>query len=65
MSSSFEFLVAGLPERVHYLEEKGCFEDAVRLIDKILTENRMLPCALRSRLGWELQRIERIKKDYA
>ena len=65
MSLSFEFLVAGLPERVRFLEEKGCFEEAVRLINKILTENRTLPSALESRLEWEPERIERIKRDYA
>ena len=64
MNSSFEFLVAGLPERVHYLEEKGCFKEAVCLINKILTQNRMLPSALKSRLEWEPERIERIKRDY-
>lgn len=64
MSSSFEFLVAGLPERVRRLEEKGCFEEAVRLINKVLTENKGLPSALRSRLEWEPERIERIKRDY-
>jgi hypothetical protein len=64
MSSSFEFLVAGLPERVRRLEEKGRFKDAVCLIDKILTENESLPSALKSRLEWEPERIERIQKGY-
>ncbi|MCK4425055.1 transglutaminase domain-containing protein, partial [Candidatus Bathyarchaeota archaeon] len=57
--------MAGLPERVRFLEEKGCFEEAVRLINKILTENEALPSALESRLEWEPERIERIKRDYA
>lgn len=64
MSSSFEFLVAGLPEKVRRLEEKGRFKEAVRLINKILTENKAIPSALKSRLEWEPERIERIKKDY-
>ena len=65
MSSSFEFLVAGLPEQVRYLEEKGCFKDAIRLINKILTENKTLPSVLKSILEWEPERIERIKRGYA
>ncbi len=64
MSVNFEFLVVGLPEEIRCLEEKGCFKDAVHLINKILTENKRLPSILRSRLEWETERIERIKKDY-
>jgi hypothetical protein len=64
MGLDFEFLVAGLPEKVRYLEGKGCFKDAISLINKILTENKRLPTLLKSRLEWEMERIERIKKDY-
>ncbi len=64
MDSSFSFLVAGLPERVRYLEEKGLFNDAIHLVNKILAENNRLPTLLKSRLEWETERIERIKKDY-
>lgn len=64
MDSNFAFLVAGLPERVRYLEQKGLFNDAIRLVNKILTENNRLPTLLKSRLEWETERIERIKKDY-
>jgi len=64
MDSSFAFLVAGLPERVRYLEEKGLFNDAILLVNMILTEKNRLPTLLRSRLEWETERIERIRKDY-
>ena len=64
-SSKFEFLIAGIPEKVRYLEEQGFFKDATCLINKILTENKGLPSMLKSRLEWEPERIERIKKDYA
>jgi hypothetical protein len=65
MGSSFEFLVAGLPEQVRRLEEKGRFKDAVCLIDKILAKNESLPSALKSRLEWEPERIKRMQKGYA
>jgi hypothetical protein len=64
-SSSFQFLIAGIPEKIRYLEEQGFFRDAIRLINKILAENKGLPSMLRSRLEWEPERIERIKNDYA
>jgi len=64
-SSKFEFLTTGIPEKVRYLEEQGFFRDAVRLINKILAENKGLPSMLKSRLEWEPERIERIKKNYA
>ena len=64
MDSSFAFLIAGLPERVRYLEEKGLFNDAIHLVNKILTEKNRLPTLLKSRLEWETERIERIRKDY-
>lgn len=64
-SSNFEFLIAGLPEKIRYLEEQGFFRDAIRLINKILTENKGLPSMLKSRLEWEPERIERIRRDYA
>ena len=62
--SNFEFLIAGLPERVRYLEAKGLFKDAIHLVNKILAENKGLPSMLKSRLEWEPERIERTKKDY-
>ncbi len=64
-SSKFEFLIAGIPEKVRYLEEQGFFRDATCLINKILAENKALPSMLKSRLEWEPERIERIRKDYA
>ena len=64
-SSSFEFLIAGLPERVRHLEEKGLFRDAIHLINQILAESKGLPSMLRSRLEWESERIKRVRKDYA
>jgi len=64
-SSKFEFLIAGMPEKVRYLEEQGFFRDATCLIKKILAENKGLPSMLKSRLEWEPERIERIRKDYA
>lgn len=63
-SSNFEFLIAGLPEKVRYLEEKGLFKDAIHLVNKILAENKGLPSLLKSRLEWEPERIERTKRDY-
>jgi len=62
--SNFDFLIAGLPDRVRYLEARGLFSDARRLIERILAENAELPDIMRHRLEWELERIERIKKDY-
>jgi len=62
--SNFEFLIACLPEKVRYLEGKGLFRGAVRLINQILAENKRLPSMLKSRLEWEPERIERIKRDY-
>jgi len=64
-SSSFEFLIAGLPKRVRHLEEKGLFRDAIHLINQILAESKGLPSMPRSRLEWESERIKRIRKDYA
>lgn len=55
-SFDFTFLIAGLPEKVCRLEEKGCFIDAARLINRILAENKGLPCMLKSRLEWELEK---------
>jgi len=57
MSLDFEFLVAAL-------EEKGYLKEAINLVNKILTENKRFPTLLKSRLEWEPERIERIKKDY-
>jgi len=65
VSSSFEFLIVGLPERVRRLEEKGLFRDAIHLINEILAESKGFPCMLRSRLEWESERIKRIRSDYA
>ena len=64
MNAYFEFLIARLPEKVLHLEERGEFKDAARLINKILKENSKLPSLLKSRLEWETERINRIKKDY-
>lgn len=64
VSSNFEFLIVGLPERVRHLEEKGLFRDAIHLIDKILAESKRLPSMPRSRLEWESERIKRIRNDY-
>jgi len=61
---NFEFLVAGLPEIIRYLEEQGSFTDAIRIINKFLAESERLPNILKLRLKWEIERIERIKKDY-
>jgi len=63
-SSNFEFLIAGLPDKVRCLEEKGLFKEAVQLINKILAEKREFPSMLKARLEWEIERIERIRKDY-
>jgi len=63
-SSNFEFLITGLPGKIRCLEEKGLFKEAIHLINKILSENKELPSMLKSRLEWEPERIERIKKDY-
>ncbi|MCD6445224.1 transglutaminase domain-containing protein [Candidatus Bathyarchaeota archaeon] len=65
MNKSFDFLVAGLPENVQRLEENGNFKAAALLINKILKENNeRLPEILKRRLEWEIERIERVKKDY-
>jgi len=63
-SSNFEFLIAGLPGKVRCLEERGLFKEAIRLVNKILAENKGLPTMLKSRLEWETERIERVRKDY-
>ncbi|MBO3841932.1 MAG: transglutaminase domain-containing protein [Candidatus Brockarchaeota archaeon] len=59
-----EFLVAGLPDAVRRLEEKGLFEEAVSAINRLLSDGRTLTTLLRSRLEWELERIMRVKWDY-
>jgi hypothetical protein len=64
VSSSFEFLIVGLPERIRHLEEKGLFRDAIHLMKKILAESKGLPSMLRSRLEWESERIKRIRNGY-
>ena len=64
MSPDLEFLVAGLPERVRRLEEKGSFKQAIRLVNEILVEKDELPSMLRSRLEWEPERVERVRADY-
>ncbi|MEM2998200.1 MAG: transglutaminase-like domain-containing protein [Thermoproteota archaeon] len=58
------FLVAGLPDLVRRLEEKGLFKEAVNVINRLLAGERVLPKVLRSRLEWELERIKRIEWDY-
>lgn len=56
--------MAGLPDLVHRLEEKGLFKEAVNVINRLLAVERVLPKVLRSRLEWELERIKRIEWDY-
>jgi len=58
-------MVASLPDRVRNLEERGLFNEAKRLANRILVERAELPTALASRLRWEPERIDRISKDYA
>ncbi|MEM4610479.1 MAG: hypothetical protein QW190_06300, partial [Thermoproteota archaeon] len=58
------FLVAGLPDLLRRLEEKGLFKEAVNVINRLLAGERVLPKVLRSRLEWELERIKRIEWDY-
>ncbi|MBO3831816.1 MAG: transglutaminase domain-containing protein [Candidatus Brockarchaeota archaeon] len=58
------FLIAGLPDAVRRLEEKGLFKEAVGAINRLLSDGRTLPTLLRSRLEWELERIMRVKWDY-
>jgi len=65
MSNKMEFLVAGLPEEVAFLEARGEFKEAGEVIRRILnTRSERLPSLLKERLEWELERIERIKRDY-
>lgn len=59
-----EFLVAGLPDAIRRLEEKGLFKEAVGAINRLLSEGRLLPKVFRSRLVWELERIKRVEFDY-
>lgn len=63
-SSDIGFLVAGLPEKVRELEERGLFKEAILLLRNILRDRHALPALLTSRLQWEFERIERTKNDY-
>jgi len=64
-SPSPAFLIASLPDEVRRLEETGRFSEAVHVINRILAENEEAPSILASRLRWEPERIERMKKDFA
>jgi len=64
-SSSLVFLTAGLPDSVRRLEESGQFNEATQMIERILAENKGAPLILTSRLRWEPERLDRIRKDYS
>ena len=57
-----EFLYVRLPEDVEKLERLGLFDAAKLKINELL--KRDLPVDMRRRLEYELERIERLKKDY-
>ncbi len=57
-----EFLSVPLPEIVMRKEMEGKYEEAKRIIRKFLKMN--IPDNLRSRLVYEIERIERLKKDF-
>lgn len=63
--SSVAFLTAGLPDSVRRLEESGQFDEATRMIERILARNKSAPDILKSRLRWEPERLDRIRKDYS
>jgi len=58
----FDFLAVRLPEDIRRLEDIGDFKNAIKRIEKTL--NSKLPLLLRRRLEYELERINRVKKDY-
>ncbi|MEA3432718.1 MAG: transglutaminase-like domain-containing protein [candidate division WOR-3 bacterium] len=58
----FDFLAVRLPENIRRLEDSGGFRTAVKRIEKTLEGD--LPSLLRKRLEYELERINRVKKDY-
>lgn len=62
--SRLESLVVELPEDIRRLVEMGDFKGAVRRIERILKEDERLPKLLRERLEYEIERLERVRKDY-
>jgi len=59
------FLIAGLPDEIRRLEEKGEFNEAIRMMRKTLAHSTGAPRVLKSRLRWEPERLKRIERDYA
>ncbi len=58
-----DFLAVRLPEDIRRLEALGDFKSAIKRIEKTLRSE--LPSLLRRRLEYELERINRLKRDYS
>ncbi len=58
-----EYAYARLPQEVEKFIHMGMFQTAKKLIDRLLRKE--IPDDLRRRLEYELERIERLKKDYS
>src|SRR2546423_243539 len=57
------FSQSGMMDRVNQYESRGQFKEAAAALTKVL-QNTDLPPAERKTLEFELDRLERIKKDY-
>ncbi len=58
-----EFMYIRLPEDIEKLERLGLFDAARSKINEMLSKN--IPSEMRRRLEYELERIERLLKDYS
>ena len=57
------FAQSGVMDRVNQFESRGQFKEATASLSKVL-QNTDLSAAERKKLEFELDRLERIKKDY-